>query len=100
LAFYIFSNLYYVLITSIVFSESRENAYVHAISAASLAYQVTKACARGELQNCSCDAKVRARSTKGKWQWGGCSEVTLLDDDYIHLCLYWNNFTDDTLNLA
>ncbi|OXA51732.1 Protein Wnt-4 [Folsomia candida] len=38
---------------------TREKAYVHAISAASLAYQVTKACAKGELQDCSCDEDVK-----------------------------------------
>lgn len=55
--------------------DTREKAYVHAISAASLAYQVTKACAKGELQDCSCDETVRVRATKNQWQWGGCSEV-------------------------
>jgi hypothetical protein len=50
---------------------------VHAISAASLAYEVTKSCAKGDLQDCSCDENVRSRSTKGQWQWGGCSEVRM-----------------------
>lgn len=57
------------------YAESREKAYVHAISSASLAYEITKACARGELDDCACDEKVRGRNTKGNWQWGGCSEV-------------------------
>ena len=64
---------------------SRERAYVHAISAASLAYQVTKACAKGELEDCSCDEEVRKRNTKGKWQWGGCSEVQQQDLNSLKL---------------
>lgn len=56
--------------------ESREAAYVHAVSAAGIAYTVTRACSRGELNECSCDSRVRSRKPKGKWQWGGCSEVS------------------------
>lgn len=59
-----------------VFAESREAAYVHAVSAAGIAYTVTRACSRGELNECSCDSRVRSRKPKGKWQWGGCSEVS------------------------
>ncbi|XP_021931091.1 protein Wnt-2b-A-like, partial [Zootermopsis nevadensis] len=54
--------------------KSREAAYVHAVSAAGIAYTVTRACSRGELNECSCDSRVRSRKPKGKWQWGGCSE--------------------------
>ncbi|XP_034940734.1 protein Wnt-1-like [Chelonus insularis] len=52
---------------------SREAAFVYAISAAAVAYSVTRACSRGELTDCSCDMRVRARHPS-HWQWGGCSE--------------------------
>ncbi|KOB65577.1 Protein Wnt, partial [Operophtera brumata] len=43
-------------------SESRESAFVHAISAAALAHTVARACSRGELNECSCDSRaVRSR---------------------------------------
>ncbi|CAH0772084.1 unnamed protein product [Bemisia tabaci] len=54
---------------------SRETAYVFAISSAGVAYSVTKACSKGELNECSCDHKVHKRKPRrGNWQWGGCSE--------------------------
>ncbi|RXG54675.1 Protein Wnt-4 [Armadillidium vulgare] len=53
---------------------SREKAYVYAISAAGVAYTVTRACSSGELVECGCDDRVRHRPTRGKWEWGGCSE--------------------------
>jgi len=43
-------------------SDSREKAYVHAISAAGVAYSITRACSRGELPSCSCDKNVHRRS--------------------------------------
>ncbi|XP_066977927.1 protein Wnt-4-like [Macrobrachium rosenbergii] len=54
--------------------KSREKAYVYAISAAGVAYSVTRACSRGELTECGCDERIRQRPTRGRWEWGGCSE--------------------------
>uniref|UniRef100_A0A915K0P0 Protein Wnt n=1 Tax=Romanomermis culicivorax TaxID=13658 RepID=A0A915K0P0_ROMCU len=60
---------------SISFTDSREKAYVHAISAAGVAFSITRACSRGELPSCSCDKNVHRRTkNKGQWEWGGCSE--------------------------
>ncbi|XP_066249159.1 protein Wnt-4-like isoform X1 [Euwallacea similis] len=54
--------------------KSREAAYLSAISAASVAYAITRACTKGELaEYCSCDNKIRMRKTT-KWKWGGCSD--------------------------
>lgn len=39
-----------------------------------MAYTITRACTRGELTECNCDDKVRNKDTKGKFEWGGCSE--------------------------
>lgn len=52
---------------------SRETAYLYAVSAASIAFAVTRACSRGELNECGCDNSVRHRRPRA-WQWGGCSE--------------------------
>lgn len=60
------------------FTDSREAAFVYAISAAGVAYSVTRACSRGELTDCSCDNRVRARHPN-HWEWGGCSEVNRSD---------------------
>ncbi|ERL90021.1 hypothetical protein D910_07379 [Dendroctonus ponderosae] len=54
--------------------KSREAAYLNAISAASMAYAVTRACTKGELSEwCSCDNKIRQRKPT-KWKWGACSD--------------------------
>lgn len=57
---------------------SREKAYVHAITSAGVAYAITKACSRGELNECSCDNKMQRKQAKKNWQWGGCSEVLMV----------------------
>uniref|UniRef100_A0ABD2WR95 Protein Wnt n=1 Tax=Trichogramma kaykai TaxID=54128 RepID=A0ABD2WR95_9HYME len=58
----------------VMLANSREAAFVYAISAAGVAYSVTRACSRGELTDCSCDNRVRSRQRSSNWQWGGCSE--------------------------
>ncbi|GAB6023753.1 hypothetical protein CHUAL_008509 [Chamberlinius hualienensis] len=54
-------------------TRSREKAYVYAISAAGVAFSVTRACTKGEIRECGCENRY-SHSTKGKWKWGGCSE--------------------------
>ncbi|XP_077298091.1 protein Wnt-4-like [Arctopsyche grandis] len=52
---------------------SREASYIYAVSSASVAWAITRSCAKGELNDCSCDNRVRKKTPKN-WQWGGCSE--------------------------
>lgn len=54
----------------------REKAYIYAISSAGIMYSITRSCAKGELDNCGCDMKVRRKDTQGQFEWGGCSENT------------------------
>ncbi|XP_011698397.1 PREDICTED: protein Wnt-4a-like [Wasmannia auropunctata] len=63
---------------------SREAAFIYAVSAAGVAYSVTRACSRGELTDCSCDNRVRTRH-QNNWQWGGCSETNW---DSLKECKY------------
>lgn len=58
---------------NVVSIKSRESAYLSAVSAASIAFAVTRACSKGELNECACDNRVRQRKPR-TWQWGGCSE--------------------------
>lgn len=44
-----------------------------AVSAASVAFAVTRACSKSELAGCSCDNRIRQKKSQ-KWKWGGCSE--------------------------
>ncbi|XP_022253065.1 protein Wnt-4-like [Limulus polyphemus] len=54
--------------------KSREKAYVYAISSAGVAYSITRGCSTGELTVCGCDNRIRIQNTRGRWEWGGCSE--------------------------
>ncbi|KAJ4922326.1 hypothetical protein JOQ06_022861 [Pogonophryne albipinna] len=57
----------------IVTQSTREAAFVYAISAASVAFAVTRACSSGELEKCGCDHNVHGVSPEG-FQWSGCSD--------------------------
>ena len=54
------------LILTVYRSGSQEAAFVHAITSAGVAYAVTQACSRGDLEDCSCDKKKRGESADGK----------------------------------
>ncbi|XP_074839702.1 protein Wnt-4-like [Carettochelys insculpta] len=57
----------------VVVQGTRESAFVHAISSVGVAFAVTRACSRGELEKCGCDRKIRGVSSEG-FQWSGCSD--------------------------
>ncbi|XP_028824246.1 protein Wnt-4a isoform X2 [Denticeps clupeoides] len=57
----------------VVTQGTREAAFVYAISAASVAFAVTRACSSGELEKCGCDRNVHGFSPEG-FQWSGCSD--------------------------
>ncbi|XP_071368757.1 protein Wnt-4a isoform X1 [Centroberyx affinis] len=57
----------------VVTQGTREAAFVYAISAASVAFAVTRACSSGELEKCGCDRNVHGVSPEG-FQWSGCSD--------------------------
>ncbi|XP_002436043.2 protein Wnt-4-like isoform X1 [Ixodes scapularis] len=53
---------------------TREAAFVHALSAAALAHEVTRACSQGRLEDrCGCDLSVQGDSAEG-FKWSGCSD--------------------------
>lgn len=56
-----------------LFSATKEQAYVYAISSASLTFTLARACSSGSLQHCTCASKPEAPSN-GQFQWGGCGD--------------------------
>ncbi|KAL0281158.1 UNVERIFIED_CONTAM: hypothetical protein PYX00_002230 [Menopon gallinae] len=52
---------------------TREQAFVYALSSASIAYTISKACASGGLFNCSCSAHPKD-PPNGNFKWGGCGD--------------------------
>ncbi|XP_068620900.1 protein Wnt-6 [Battus philenor] len=72
----------------ILLRDTRETGFVNAITAAGVAYAITRACTAGALLECSCEKEVtkprRGRVTPvplppspvdtDRWQWGGCSD--------------------------
>lgn len=56
-----------------MFSATREQAYVYAISSAALTYTMARACSSGALYHCTCASKPPA-VPNGQFQWGGCGD--------------------------
>ncbi|CAB3360769.1 Hypothetical predicted protein [Cloeon dipterum] len=84
--------------TSMIFGNvlaisSREKAFIYAVSAAGVAYAITKSCSRGDMNECNCDYRMRERrQPKGNWQWGGCS------DDFQYGEKFSRDFVDSKEN--
>lgn len=53
--------------------DTREQAFVHALSAAALASSVAQTCASGSVFNCGCGPFPKAQP-RGDYEWGGCAD--------------------------
>lgn len=85
---------------------TREQAYVYAISAATLAWSVARACAAGVLAACSCAAPPRApprpprqaqvtpAEPHARFKWGGCGDNVQWAERYL------NKVADNINNFA
>ncbi|XP_051471729.1 protein Wnt-4a-like [Apus apus] len=60
-------------LSKVAIQGTQEAAFIHAVAAAGVAFAVTHACSRGELEECGCDRRIRGASPEG-FQWSGCSD--------------------------
>lgn len=51
----------------------RETAFIYAITSASVAHSVARACADGGIHTCTCNYNLR-QPNGVDWEWGGCSD--------------------------
>ncbi|XP_025086682.1 protein Wnt-6-like [Pomacea canaliculata] len=61
-------------ISKVLKRDTRESAFLYAITAAGVVYAVTQACSLGGLLQCTCQNHARDMSTDGEWEWGGCGD--------------------------
>ena len=61
---------------------TREAAFVHAVTAAGLAYAVARSCREGQLAACSCSRSARPRNLPSGFLWG-----TTTDYEYPYMQL-------------
>ncbi|KAI4464397.1 wnt related [Holotrichia oblita] len=54
-------------------TSTREQAYVYAVSAASLTYTMARACANGGLHHCTCASPPKETPAEN-FKWGGCGD--------------------------
>lgn len=54
--------------------DTRESAFVRAVTSAGVVHAVTQACSAGNLTDCSCDLSREGQKTAEGWKWGGCSD--------------------------
>uniref|UniRef100_A0A1I7XDF7 Protein Wnt n=1 Tax=Heterorhabditis bacteriophora TaxID=37862 RepID=A0A1I7XDF7_HETBA len=64
------------LISDVILREgTRESAFVHAVSAAGVAYRVTRDCARGLNERCGCDQSMMMPDVQSRsYDYQGCSD--------------------------
>ncbi|XP_023652650.2 protein Wnt-2-like [Paramormyrops kingsleyae] len=56
--------------------DTREVAFMYAVSSAGMVHTLARACSQGELDTCSCDPHKTGISSdsQGSFSWGGCSD--------------------------
>ncbi|CAB3404590.1 unnamed protein product [Caenorhabditis bovis] len=65
----------YEVISDVFLNENtRESAFVHAISSAAVAYKVTRDCARGISDRCGCDYSRSTNTARSDYMYQGCSD--------------------------
>lgn len=57
----------------LLFSGTKEQSFVYALSAAALMHTMSRACSSGLLSSCTCGQPPRQRPGRG-FKWGGCSD--------------------------
>nr|AAT02182.1 secreted signalling factor wnt-A [Nematostella vectensis] len=66
-------------------TNTKESAFVFALTSAGVSFQITKGCSLGNWEQCGCDTQVRGRvqtKDEASWEWGGCSENVGHGDDF------------------
>ena len=69
-----FTELHLVINCDFILTDTKETAYVQAITAAGIVYSIARACSREDIRQCSCDNTDRAPPEDGDFQWGGCGD--------------------------
>uniref|UniRef100_A0A915Q4D6 Protein Wnt n=1 Tax=Setaria digitata TaxID=48799 RepID=A0A915Q4D6_9BILA len=60
-----------------IFSGTKEQAFVYALSSAALTHHVAKACVSGDLPYCPCGLNSPTASADASYKWKGCSDNVL-----------------------
>lgn len=71
------SKLFCVTIIPIIvllFVASKEDAFIHAVTAAGIAHAVARGCRNGLMSKCSCSEMERPDNLNNDWVWGGCGD--------------------------
>lgn len=53
---------------------TRETAFIHAISTASIIHEILMQCRLKRIPGCGCADKKKQRQGNGDWKWGGCGD--------------------------
>jgi hypothetical protein len=61
----------------LIIIETKESAYIHALTSAGIAYAITKACSTGRLHSCGCDMTIQDKNLNRSIGWTECSDNVL-----------------------
>lgn len=79
----------FTFILSHTHTDTKESAFVYALTSALTVHQITSACSSGDLAPmCGCDVSRNGLTTVQGWKWGSCS------DNVSYGITYAQNFLD------